>query len=71
MSDPEPSPWKSASVSLATHGQTKEKVLALVSSLLVHGQCLTCGRLVRFDVTFAVDPPPELAQLGVTAIATT
>jgi hypothetical protein len=64
----QPSPWKTASVTLATHGQTREKIIELVGHILTGAQCHTCGRLVRFEAVFGGDPSPELAKQGVTSI---
>jgi len=66
--DPQPSPWRTATVHLATHGQTHEKINAIVASILNRGGCLTCGRMINIAVEFAVDPPPEFQQHGAISV---
>jgi hypothetical protein len=67
--DPEPSPWRAVSVTLATEGQTREKVTELVTFILGRAGCHTCGRLIKFDADFAVDPGPEAANHGATSVS--
>ncbi len=68
---PQPSPWRTARVQLATAGQTRESVQRIVEMILGHGGCYTCGRLIRLDVEFAVDPGPELGEFGVISVNAT
>jgi hypothetical protein len=68
MDNPNPSPWKSARLTLATEAQTRERVTELVAAILGRAGCLTCGRLVALEVEFASDPEPDLAGLGVTSV---
>jgi hypothetical protein len=69
MDKPQPSPWKSASITLATEGQTKEKVVELLSAVLGKTMCYACGRLVKLDMTFGDDPGPDMARHGATSIS--
>jgi hypothetical protein len=66
---PQPQPWKSASITLATEGQTKEKVFELLSAVFGKTACYGCGRLVKLDMTFGEDPGPELAEHGATSVS--
>jgi len=68
---PQPSPWRTARVQLTTVGQTRESVQHIVEAILGHGGCYTCGRLIKLDVEFAVDPGPELGEKGVISVSAT
>jgi hypothetical protein len=67
-SEPQPSPWKIAHLTLSTEGQTRERVTELVAAILGRGGCHTCGRLVALEVEFEGDPGSDLARLGVTSV---
>jgi hypothetical protein len=56
-------------VSLATEGQTKEKLTELLYTVLGQYGCHGCGRLIKVDMTFAADPGPELSKQGATSIS--
>jgi hypothetical protein len=69
MADPQPQPWRTAHVALATAGQTHAKVAEIVASILGRAGCVTCGRLIKLDVEFAVDPGPELTRSGAVSLS--
>ncbi len=60
---------KSAKVTLSTQHQTAETVSALVGSILGQAGCRACGRLIRLDLEFQVDPSPEDQKVGATSVA--
>jgi len=69
MLDPQPSPWKTTSLMLATEGQTREKITELLYAVLGQTGCHGCGRLIKFDMVFADDPAPEFKKHGATAVS--
>jgi hypothetical protein len=69
MADPEPNPWRHASVAVATQEQTAQKVSQIVATLLGRAGCVTCGRLIRLSAEFGVDPGPDLGKNGVTSVS--
>jgi hypothetical protein len=50
------------------HGQTQEKVNEIIAYVLGVGGCLHCGRLIKLNVEFGVDPAPDAAKAGVIAV---
>lgn len=48
-------------VQLNPHGQTPAKLHEVMVALLGHAGCHTCGRMIKLDVEFGVDPGPETA----------
>jgi hypothetical protein len=59
---------KIARVTLATHQQTLDSIHSLVATIVNMAGCLKCGRLLRLDLQFSVDPPPDLAKQGVISV---
>jgi hypothetical protein len=66
-------------VSLDTHQQTREKVLAIVDALLRENGAIECGIMGAFSLALGEKssrelgtlPGPELKRLGVTSLKTT
>lgn len=66
-------------VSLETKNQTREKVLAIVETLLRENGAIECGIMAHFSMTLGEgserkvgsDPGPELKKLGVTSVKST
>jgi hypothetical protein len=56
-------------VALDTKGQTREKVQAIVESLLRQNNAIECGIMAAFSVTFSesadVEETPEMKKAGV------
>lgn len=65
-----PSAFKTARLTLSTAGQTREKLIEIVSAVLGHANCLGCGRMIAIDVHFGGDPGPDLTHLGVNSFET-
>lgn len=51
-------------VLLNPHGQTPAKLNEIMIALLGHAGCHTCGRMIKLDVEFGVDPGPEASKIG-------
>jgi len=60
----------SATATFSHHNQTLDSVHKVVATILGRAGCPTCGLLSVLEVKFLSDPPPDLAKLGVTQIAT-
>jgi hypothetical protein len=52
-------------VLLNPQGQTPAKLHEVMIALLGHAGCNTCGRMIKLDVEFGVDPGPDAGQSGV------
>jgi hypothetical protein len=59
-----------ASVAFATAGrrQTAKDIHIAIDRMLGRAGCENCGRLLRFDLDFLIDPAADLGRLGVTSV---
>lgn len=60
-----------ASVAFATSGrqpQTARHIHAAIDRMLGRAGCEGCGRLLRFDLDFLVDPAADLGRLGAISV---
>ena len=59
-------------VALDTKGQTRDKVQAIVESLLRQNNAIECGIMANFSVTFSecagVEETPDMKKLGVLSV---
>ena len=49
------------------HNQKLESVHRIVATALGLAGCSGCGRISKFEIVFVGDPPPDLANQGVTS----
>jgi hypothetical protein len=61
---------KSATVTINPQNQNLETVNALVTSVIGKSVCRACGRLIKLDFQFAVDPEPDTAKSGAISMET-
>jgi hypothetical protein len=62
---------KLAKLSLNPENQNIETVQRIVSGIVGRSGCIQCGRLLRLELEFLVDPPSDLNKLpGVISVET-
>ena len=59
-------PRQASQALINPHGQTPEKVNAIMNQMLGFAGCHTCGRLIRLVVEFG-DPVPDAEKTGAVA----
>jgi hypothetical protein len=59
-------PRQASQALINPHGQTQDKVHAIMNQMLGFAGCHTCGRLIRLEVEFG-DPAPDAEKTGVMA----
>jgi hypothetical protein len=62
---------RGASLSFDPREQKIDAIQAAVKYVLGIGGCDGCGRIARLDVSFVVDPPPDLGRFGVKSATVT
>jgi hypothetical protein len=61
-------PRQASQALINPHGQTQEKVHAIMNQMLGFAGCLGCGRLIRLVVEFG-DPAPDGEKTGAVAFS--